>query len=301
MNHHSRRSAQSSRGFTLIELLVVIAIIAILAAILFPVFQKVRENARRASCQSNLKQISTALIQYTQDSDELYPLSCPRTVTGQWPYNYSQAVPSTWRPQSGPNTYAMRDSFWANSLQSFIKSYGVYKCPSGVEFRPASLVAAGLYNNPPAQPADVSYAMNGNLGGLNQTRIHAPSVLIAFSERDGPASIVGQGGTYPSLKCDDATQPCVYQEPPPAPSNLCATGNGGMDAYYVGVIPINPMVHTRGGNYAYCDGHVKWLPHNNDYRYDPYTTYTGDSPTQVVADNCHAWLFRPEMDHVEFP
>ena len=64
---------RTGQAFTLIELLVVIAIIAILAAILFPVFARARENARRASCQSNMKQIGLGLMQYVQDYDETYP------------------------------------------------------------------------------------------------------------------------------------------------------------------------------------------------------------------------------------
>ncbi len=75
------------RAFTLIELLVVIAIIAILAAILFPVFQKVRENARRASCESNEKQLAMGIIQYVQDSDEKMPLSCYRGPDNPWQYS----------------------------------------------------------------------------------------------------------------------------------------------------------------------------------------------------------------------
>lgn len=60
---------RKARAFTLIELLVVIAIIAILASILFPVFARARENARKASCMSNLKQMGLAWIMYTQDYD----------------------------------------------------------------------------------------------------------------------------------------------------------------------------------------------------------------------------------------
>ena len=66
---------RQKRGFTLIELLVVIAIIAILAAILFPVFSRARESARKTACLSNMKQIGTALMMYCQDWDEAFPLN----------------------------------------------------------------------------------------------------------------------------------------------------------------------------------------------------------------------------------
>src|ERR1051325_7590284 len=84
----------NARGFTLIELLVVIAIIAILAAILFPVFGRARENARRSSCQSNLKQIGLGLLQYEQDFDESLP--------GSW---FGPPASSAWDQQSDATTY----------------------------------------------------------------------------------------------------------------------------------------------------------------------------------------------------
>src|SRR3954447_20099354 len=97
-------SNPTRRGFTLIELLVVIAIIAILAAILFPVFGRARENARRSSCQSNLKQIGLGITQYTQDYDEIQPFV---STAGNWSVDG-----------------------WMHTLQPYVKSYQVFKCPS---------------------------------------------------------------------------------------------------------------------------------------------------------------------------
>lgn len=94
------------RGFTLIELLVVIAIIAILAAILFPVFARAREAARKTACLSNTKQIGTALMMYGQDYDEIICPSWNGTCPGLGCFG------------------------WADLLYPYIKNEKVFDCPS---------------------------------------------------------------------------------------------------------------------------------------------------------------------------
>jgi prepilin-type N-terminal cleavage/methylation domain-containing protein len=95
-------------GFTLIELLVVVAIIAILAAILFPVFAQVREAARKAQCQSNLKQIGHAFEMYRQDWDGYYPTTNSGYVT-------SEGLVAAWD---------------TGMIQPYIKNWKVLQCPS---------------------------------------------------------------------------------------------------------------------------------------------------------------------------
>ncbi len=134
MPHLSVPSRRSGQGFTLIELLVVIAIIAILAAILFPVFQKVRENARRTACLSNLNQIGKASLQYTQDYDEAY---YPHRYTNKDASGATIPLSDPLLQKNGgpvPNGAfaggsAETKTFWISMLQPYIKSYDVFKCP----------------------------------------------------------------------------------------------------------------------------------------------------------------------------
>ena len=114
-----------NKGFTLIELLVVIAIISILAAILFPVFQKVRENARRISCASNMRQLGLGFTQYIQDSDETLPGATNGAQGGVGQLGGWVYINSFTTNASTPNGIDTTKG----SIYSYVQSTQVYVCP----------------------------------------------------------------------------------------------------------------------------------------------------------------------------
>jgi prepilin-type N-terminal cleavage/methylation domain-containing protein/prepilin-type processing-associated H-X9-DG protein len=239
-----------ARGFTLIELLVVIAIIAILAAILFPVFQKVRENARRASCESNEKQIALGFTQYNQDADELMP-SGTKIVN--------------------PIVQGLDGAGWAGQVYPFIKSGAVFSCPDDptvdttagetvVSYGFNSNISNGTNPVPNAQTGETPYA-----GALAQLNAPANTVLlfeVAYSAANVPlagpiaetGSCAGDGGTHgPGQGTGTNTAPD------------CHSAGGSSKNYDTGRFNNQTNSrqptgrHTDGSNYAFVDGHVKWL------------------------------------------
>jgi prepilin-type N-terminal cleavage/methylation domain-containing protein/prepilin-type processing-associated H-X9-DG protein len=116
------RGAARMRGFTLIELLVVIAIIAILAAILFPVFAQAREAARKTTCVSNLKQLGSATMMYSQDYDERFPLLEDGSAARMTVANLLDPYIKT----SKKNINGLGGNLWPED--------SVWRCPSGFTY-----------------------------------------------------------------------------------------------------------------------------------------------------------------------
>jgi prepilin-type N-terminal cleavage/methylation domain-containing protein/prepilin-type processing-associated H-X9-DG protein len=166
------------QGFTLIELLVVIAIIAILAAILFPVFARARENARRSSCASNLKQISLGALQYSQDYDE--------------------KVLPTQTAVGGTIYFA-----WVDIIDPYLKSRQVLRCPSGISNMTSysyngSFGVAARASSSVELAAQVptfvdSYGTHSTLGNLRSTYFAtgSPNLVIGRSIDPGAGSVTG--------------------------------------------------------------------------------------------------------------
>lgn len=237
-----------SRGFTLIELLVVIAIIAILAAILFPVFARARENARRSSCASNLKQIGLGVMQYAQDYDETLPaatfceLSACSTAGSRW--------------------------IWAQLLDPYMKSAGsgtgmatgafkgttIWKCPSNPDTGRVSAeqVTGGAGPEVPAIP--YSYAANSN-------NVNPAGTGNSGSDPNG----VGLGFLTPTITPSTvATARPVKLSMFQDSAQLIAAGEY---LRYGLAMPIESSSvdtyiwagHLGTSNYLFADGHVKAL------------------------------------------
>lgn len=205
MNNH--RTIANRAGFTLIELLVVIAIIALLAAILFPVFARARENARRSSCQSNLKQVALGLMQYAGDYDE----RLPSAVLDNSPANDAAGYPN---PLG-----------WADAVQPYIKSTPLLQCPSG-RSRPVGSPAPDSVNY-------TDYYYNSAIP-YNAT---AGAAGAALSFLTFPANTVLNG------EAQDGNCQAVCSATAPL----------------AGGTPPARQRHLEGANYAFADGHVKWL------------------------------------------
>ena len=230
----------NKKAFTLIELLVVIAIIAILAAILFPVFARARENARRSSCQSNLKQIGVAFMQYTQDYDERYP-----GASGYY-INYGGTnVPVT----------------WDLTMQPYIKSYQIVTCPSDSQTPEVVIPTLGTVKRSYAY-ANYLRSLPGGGGtggafgnpGRNIASIPAVSSTILLGEiigKKGDGTSPVQLDSYSRFSSFAHVQQLASEggknfyddSPSTSPAKNVADGTGGR--------------HLGTNNFLYADGHVK--------------------------------------------
>ena len=237
MNRKAGRRRVSSTGFTLIELLVVITIIAILAAILFPVFAKVREKARQTSCLSNCRQIGLALAQYRQDYDGFMPIDVN-------PYDDANQRA----------TGCLQE--WHYLILPYMRNTQLFICPSdsGARSRDPDREMAG--NVPPPNPCYpprwFSYAIHTGICcisgcdgvvGAHEAYVRYPSDLIAVLETNGEARFEGN--------CD---LPLTNEE-------SCADTGGNPPCTTRNVnAPDFPFKrHMDGFVAVFFDGHAKWV------------------------------------------
>jgi prepilin-type N-terminal cleavage/methylation domain-containing protein/prepilin-type processing-associated H-X9-DG protein len=266
-------SYQRKSAFTLIELLVVIAIIAILAAILFPVFAQAREKARAISCESNEKQIALAILMYTQDADECFPMGAefPGTQGHQTGpgYTYSQAVQPYIR-NGGQSTVGQNGDFQVTGgvwtcPDSPIDQYASYAVPADImpnwwytnttftftypsQGSPSEFpgMIANLSEVPNVTDKVMLFDMGDNAAGGDAQATVFEDNWFWFNSNPNPALGYPAGYTIPTLS-----------DPGGNPTQSNCDQPKGVITFWQGCSFFPRYRHSGLGNFAFTDGHVK--------------------------------------------
>jgi len=217
------------RAFTLIELLVVIAVIAILAALLFPVFARVREKARQAACLSNLGQMSKAVFMYIQDYDETFPFVLNSSAN--------------WTPASGgvntgdngkpliPGATGQEPQFQLVSVVTpYVKNENIWYCPTvGQDWVWTYAVTQGWFKK------GATMRDQGTTYCYNYMAVPQRSFDHFTFMGNKPLGILREAARWPML----------FDEPD-------GFSNNPVDP------PADAVPHSGGLNVAYGDGHAKY-------------------------------------------
>lgn len=230
-------------GFTLIELLVVIAIIAILASILFPVFARARENARRSSCQNNLKQMALGFAQYVGDYDSTYAWGCMRPELGM-------GASEPW------NSVTNENQIWAGAILPYIKSRQIFVCPSATQIKHYYGTA---FMDVSTTLTNTTYGYNNHYLGACGNNPHVqgnPPKESAIA--NSSSTILAIDGTFGNISSyaiwrlnDQGVSQSQYASNNPMSND--GPNGGTPNDWFPG------DRHLGGMNVAFADGHVKWM------------------------------------------
>ena len=243
-------------AFTLIELLVVIAIIAILAAILFPVFARARENARRSSCQSNMKQLGLGFAQYIQDYDEKMPLGRAYPDTGV-------SENTNWAFCIAPYTAKFGPLFSGGGAATTNGKESIYVCPSDTTTRiqntgTTSVRGTLSYSIPfhwtygGAPQYTYEWGSGNPIRGRSLAEFPDSAGTLQLVEDHSPKNILGENRTYTLRASANGGGGNEGLSPD------CSAYNSPTDEFS-GCAQVKAPAHFDGWNYLFMDGHVKWL------------------------------------------